>query len=157
MEQTKQTFAYRQKRDFSDFYAAIAFGVAAAGCGYFHYGIRIGSLRVLAYPNSVYVFGGLALIALVYALVKLSKTNKSKKNGHPIAVGASSFSFPHKGGKVEVAVSEIENAERHSDEDDGDSLIVWAKGKRYEFFEVYFETEAKYAAFVELIEEIRKA
>jgi hypothetical protein len=156
MEQTKQTFAYKRKINFSDFYGAIAFAALTVFSWYSHSGIRIRRLKLLDYPASVYVWGGLTLVCLAYALWKLSKARQSKDNPHLIEVGESSFSFPHKNGKAEVAVSEIESTERHSNDDDN-SFSVWAKGKHYEFSEENFENEAKYAAFVELIEKLRKA
>jgi hypothetical protein len=149
MEQ--KTFAYRKKVDISDFYGAIGFTVAAALSWYFHMGIRIKNLKLLAYPNSVYVLGGLALIMLAYALWKIYNANQSKSNPHSITVGATSFSFPYKNDKVEVAFSEIDSTERRSDDDDN-SFVVTVKGKDYEFFEDYFESPAKYTAFVESVE-----
>jgi hypothetical protein len=149
MEQ--KIFVYRKKVDISDFYGAIGFGVAAALSWYFHMGIRIKNLKLLAYPNSVYVLGGLALITLAYGLWKFYHANQSKSNPHSITLGETSFSFPYKNDKVEVAFSEIDSTERRSDDDDN-SFVVTVKGKDYEFFEDYFENPAKYTAFAESVE-----
>lgn len=154
--ETKQTFVYKPKMSYSDFYGAAAFAVAALLCWYFQYGIRFKSLRLLAYPNSVYAFGGLALICLVWALLKFGKTAKSRNNSHPVTVGVTSFSFPHKNGKAEVSFSEIVSIDRLGDDDGDDSFRVAVQGKSYTFDEANFESKAKYTEFVELIEKRRQ-
>jgi hypothetical protein len=144
----EQIFKYKPKVAVSEFYPVIVCGAAAAACGYFQYGIRFKNLRLLEYPYSMYVFGALALILLVVALNKLIKANKQNQ---PIRVGESAFSFPYKGGRAELAFSEIESVDRQSSIDD-DFLVVRANGRDYKFLEDHFENEARYAAFIGLIE-----
>lgn len=152
--ETKQTFAYKVKTNFSDFYPGAAFAAVALLCWFFQYGIRFKSLRLLSYPNSVYVFGGLALICLIWAVVKFGKTAKSKNTPLSITVEASSFSFPYKDGMTEVFFSDIIGLDRLDDDDN--TFRVSAQGKDYTFEEAYFENKEKYTKFVELVEKLRQ-
>lgn len=147
----KQTFTYREKMSFSYFYPVIAFVIIAGLCWYFQYGIAFKNLRLLAYPNSVYVTGGIALLFLVSAIIRVNKANRSRKNPHPVTVEETGFSFPRKEGKVELLFTDIAGMRNDEDEDDGKSFVITANGKEYEFFEERFESPAQYAAFVESI------
>jgi hypothetical protein len=152
----KETFVYKQKMSFSYFYPVIVFVVIAGICQYFHYGIAWRNLRLLAYPNSVYVSGAIALLLLVFALSRWSAARKSAQNPHPITVDDQGVRFPHKGGEARFAFTDIEEIYTKSDEDDGNSLILYTrpdgKFQRYEFFEEHFENEEKFRAFSALIE-----
>ncbi len=147
----KETFVYRQKMAFSYFYPVIAFVVIAGLCQYFHYGIAWRNLRLLAYPNSVYVTGAIALLFLVSALRKWNKARRSAQNPHPITVDDQGVHFPYKGGEARFAFADVESIHTGHDEDNGDSLIfdtrAGGKSQRYEFFEEHFESKEKFLAF----------
>lgn len=151
----KQTFTYKDKMSFSYFYPVIAFALIAGACAYFQYGIAFKNLRLLAYPNSVYVTGGLAALFLVSALIKWNKAKQSQSNPNPITLDETSFSFPHKADLVTVKYADITATRTANDEDDGNSVVVTAGGKDYEFFEERFEDAGKYVQFVEAIEKNR--
>jgi hypothetical protein len=152
----KETFAYKQKTSFSYFYPLIVFAVIAGMCQYFHYGIAWRNLRLLTYPNSVYVTGAIALLFLVFALREWSKARRSAQNPHQITVDDESVCFPNKGGEARLAFTDIEKIYTKNDRDEGDSLILHLcendKFQRYEFFEEHFENEEKFKTFSALIE-----
>ena len=147
----KETFVYKQKMSYSYFFPVLAFIAIAGACWYFEYGIALRNLRLLAYPNSVYVTAAIAVFFLVSALRKMGKARQSAQNPNPIVVEENGFRFPYKDGTAEVAYAEIENLKTDQDEEEGTSFVVVVSGKRYEFFEENFEGKDKFTAFVSLI------
>jgi hypothetical protein len=75
-----QTFIYKEKFAFSYCYPAIAFIALAIAAGVFKYGIAIKNLRLLAYPNNVYILSICAIGSIAYAYYKYSKAKKSAQN-----------------------------------------------------------------------------
>jgi len=147
-----KTFNYKEKFSFSLFYPAIAFIIIAVVCIAFQYGIAIGSLRILAYPNSAIIMGVIALIFIVSALLKLSKANKSKKNPHQLEVTDTQLSFPKgENEKTTVVFSDVTSVEGDHDEDDGHSLTLVTENGKYTFKEDNFDNETRYKEFAATI------
>ncbi len=149
----KQTFNYKEKFAFSYCYPAIAFIILTVLSEVFQYGIRFKSLKLLAYPNSVYVLGVCALIFIVFALYKYSSARKSSKNPHPIEISETNLSFP-KGSNEMVSLNfaDINELRGENDEDEGKQLIICTQDKkRYQFSEDRFDNAGKYAEFESLV------
>jgi len=147
-----KTFNYKEKFAFSLFYPAIAFMVIAGLCVWFKFGIAIGNLRILAYPNSAIIMGVIALIFIVSALLKLNKANKSKKNPHKLEVTDTHLSFPKgESEKVTIEFSDVTAIEGDHDEDDGHSLILVTENERFTFKEDNFDSEALYREFAAMV------
>ena len=145
----KQTFNYRDKFAVSYCYPALAFIALAVICEVFTYGIAFKRFTLLAYPNSVYVMGAVAVLCLIYAFAKYSKAAKSKKNPNQLEVGDTEISFP-KGAEEKItvpysAVTEVSHGER---EDDGKVLVLRTENGSYEFKEDKFDNAQEFAAFV---------
>lgn len=149
-----KTFNYKEKFAFSEFYPAIAALIICLLCVIFGYGIAIGNLRILAYPNSAIITGIIAAAFLADALVKLNKSKKAKQDSHKIEMTEEGFSFP-KGGKKTVTVrfSEITELGNDEDEDDGRMLIVRTQNGRYVFEEEKFDGKKEYEDFAAIINE----
>lgn len=147
----EKTFIYKEKVSYYNFLPALVFFIIAGLCWYFGYGIAFKNLRLLAYPNSLYVTAVIGLLFLVSAVMKLNKANKANKNPNPIVFGETLLNFPHKGKNMEVIYAEIENVGMREDEDDGNYVTLTANGEKYDFFEEYFENKNKFDEFVELI------
>lgn len=147
----EKQFIYKEKFSFYHFIPALAAIVIAGLCWYYGYGIAIGNLRILAYPNSVYVMGGLGVIFLISSVCKMKKISDSKKNPTPIVVKESGLVFPKGKDTVSVAFKDITHTFHKDDEDDGRAYVIRANDKTYSFYEDRFESGVQYIEFVDAL------
>jgi hypothetical protein len=149
----KQKFIYKEKFSFSYFYPAIAFIVLAILSGVFKYGIALRNLRLLAYPNSVYILAILAVVFIAYALYKYKGAQASAQNPNPIEIDGQGISFP-KGtdGRISVAFTDVRELRHEKDDDEGQQIIIYtAEDKRYKFSEDRFATKGEFAEFEKIM------
>jgi len=150
----KQIFNYKAKFAVSYFYPAMAFIILAVLCQVFEYGIALRNLRLLAYPNSVYVMSVLAVLFLVYAFMTLSKYLQSKKNPNMLEIDDIGISFPRGASeKITVSFSDMTGFSTGHDEDTGREITVRTKDRSYTFKEDNFDNESDYASFSKSVQD----
>jgi|GEM_PF-3576949 len=147
-----QVFTYKEKFAFSYFYPSIAFIALTVGCFIFEYDIAAKNIRLLAYPNSIYVLSICAAVFLAFGFSKLSTALKSGKNPNPIEIGENTFSFPKNGDdKVVIAYTDITKLSTWCSSDTGNELTIHTATKKYTFKEDNFENSGKYNSFTAAI------
>ncbi|MDR3219528.1 MAG: hypothetical protein LBU22_11260 [Dysgonamonadaceae bacterium] len=149
----KQTFIYKEKFAFSYCYPAIVFIVLAVLSWFFKYGIAFKNLRLLAYPNSMYILAFCAVLFIVYAFYKYSSAKASSKNPNPIEAEDNGITFPQgKDKRIWVAFTDVKELWHKDDEDEGKQVIIYTNNNdRYEFSEDRFASAAEFAAFAEIM------
>ena len=149
----KQIFNYTEKFIFSYCYPAIAFIAMAVFTGISQRGLRFRNLRLLEYPNSLYISIVCAVIFIVYAYYKYRNAKKSGKSFHSIEVTDTDLTFPDgKSGQITIALININKLYNNS-EDGGKQLILYTSDKqRFVFYEDRFDKVTDYAEFTKIIQ-----
>lgn len=151
----KKEFTYKQNFSPWIFLAPLLLGGGAVYFEMNQMGVGYRRMRnLLPYPYSVYVFGGGAILLLLYGLKKLSNYRASQSNNQPIQVTDTTLTFPN-GKEVEsFSFADISGLKVEDDTDDGESITIYVKNKEHEFFEEFFASTAEYVEFKSLIERL---
>jgi len=150
-----KSFTYKQKFSPWVFSPSVILGGAAIFFQINQMGVGYRRMRnLLPYPYSVYVFGGGAILMLLYALKKFNDYRASQSNNQPIQITDTTLTFP-KGKEVEsFSFTDISGLKVEDDTDDGESIVVYAANKEQEFFEEFFASTSEYIEFKGLIEKL---
>jgi hypothetical protein len=154
---TNLNFKYRPKFSIWYFTPFVSFGLIASYAFYLKSAIPYKYIRKLTYPNNLYIFGGLALLCLLYALYKIYNVLSVDKS-NSINIYGNTISFKKKSNKINLNANDISQICIDNDEDDGESIVICSKkdNKRYEFFEDYFESVELYIQFKSIVEQLHK-
>jgi len=150
----KRTFIYKEKFAYSYWTPAVVFIALAVISYFFKRGIAIKSLRLLAYPNSLYVCAGCAVLFIVYALYKYNNAKIAATNPNPIEANDNGITFPKgKNGLVSVAYEDVKDI-WHKGENKDASVIIFTKSTRkdYEWDMAGFATADEFREFVDILD-----
>lgn len=151
----KKSFTYKQSFSPWIFLAPLLLGGGAVYFEMNQMGVGYRRMRnLLPYPYSVYVFGGLALLLLLYAFKQLNSYRASQSNGQAIEVTDTTLTFPQGKEVASFNFSDVSGLKVEDDTDDGESITIYAANKEHEFFEEFFASTAEYVEFKSLIERL---
>jgi hypothetical protein len=151
----KQVFRYKEKFAISYCYPAIVFIALAVLSGVFEYGISYKNLKLLEYPNSVFILSACAILFIVYAYYKYKSAKQSELNPNPIEMTETKLSFPKGKETIVVDFADVNELYTKTDEDEGKQVIIYThSGKnRYEFSEDRFDSPTEFSKFEKLMKE----
>jgi hypothetical protein len=154
-----QSFTYRRKYS-SNFVLMAVAGVA--GIGYslvqpFSLGYR--RHVILEAPHSNYAVIVVGALFIAYAIHKFFQMRATNTATAPIAVTDAGMTFPYVSGytatPTTVSFPLVNELWSKSDEDDGESVVLYVENSKYrfEFFAEHFENPERFSEFRSLLEQ----
>ena len=145
-------FIYKKKSSTS-IWPVLAFAVIAVMCVYFQYGIAIGRLRLLSYPNSAIVTALITVGWGVYYFFERKKEKVSDKNPDYIEFDGEGFRISTSKGEFAVAYSDVTAIKHEAEKDDeyASVEITTKENKSFEWQEDGFASPAEFKEFSNIL------
>jgi hypothetical protein len=154
-----QHFGYRMKYSWGFVWLA-GFSVVCIAYSLMQpFNIRFRRLTLLEYPQSNYTVIGVGLLFVAYAVHRFLQIRAANSATMPISFTREGMSFPYiQGYKVTSATVHfplVNELWSKSDEDDGDSVVLYVENNKYrfEFFAMNFESLARFEEFSAILEQ----